>query len=221
MLMVVGPVTSLLLYLQLRTVSEVLPHADKALPWRAVLRGMQPILAPLTGVTVARSFLIASLSTYLPILLSEQGASLFLVGASLSIFEVAGIVGALVGGSLSDRMGRRKVLFTSMLVTPLLMFVFLTVTGWIQYPLLLVLGFTALSIAPVFMALMQESFVENRAFATGVYMAMGFLIRSVITVMLGALADRFSTHTAFVISGIVALVGLPLIFLLPTGREAS
>jgi FSR family fosmidomycin resistance protein-like MFS transporter len=221
LLMIVGPITSLLLYLSLRHVEEVLPDTENALHWQEVLQGMRPMFIPLIGVTVARSFLVASLSTYLPILLSEQGASLFLVGASLSIFEVAGVVGAFVGGSLSDRWGRRIVLLVSMLATPAFMFVFLAITGWMQYPLLLVLGFTALSITPVFMALMQENFPENRAFATGIFMAMSFLIRSVVVVALGALADRFSTHAAFVVSGFVALAGLPLVFLLPAGGQKA
>jgi len=221
LLMIVGPITSLLLYLSLRNVAEVLPDTDNALHWREVLEGLRPMMIPLLGVTVARSFLVASLSTYLPILLSEQGASLFLVGASLSIFEVAGVVGAFVGGSLSDRMGRRAILITSMSGTPVFMFIFLAVTGWAQYPLLLLLGFTALSINPVFLALMQENFPENRAFAVGVYSAMGFLVRSVVVVALGALADRYTTQAAFVVSGFVALAGLPLVFLLPIGGKAA
>ena len=95
------------------------------------------------------------------------------------------------------------------------MFVFLAVSGWAQFPLLLVLGFTALSVTPVIMALVQESFPENRALANGVYMALSFVLRSVVVVVLGALGDLFGLRVAFSASAIIALLGLPLIFVLP------
>jgi FSR family fosmidomycin resistance protein-like MFS transporter len=102
-----------------------------------------------------------------------------------------------------------------MVSTPIFMFIFLAVVGWAQFLLLIALGFTALSITPVFLALLAERFPQNRALATGTYMAVGFLVRSAVVVLLGFLADRFGMQTAFVIGGVVSLVGLPLILLLP------
>ena len=125
---------------------------------------------------------------------------------------------ALAGGSLSDRLGRRWVLFASMLAAPLLMFVFLAVSGWLRFPLLLLLGFTALSIAPVLMALVQENYPENRALANGVYLALSFLLRSGVVVLLGAMGDFWGLRRAFAASAVISLLGLPLILLLPKKR---
>ena len=91
---------------------------------------------------------------------------------------------------------------------------FLAVSGWLQFPLLLLLGFTLLSVVPVVMALVQESFPENRALANGFYMALSFILQSGVAVAVGALGDWFGLRRAFVASGIVSLLGLPLIFLL-------
>jgi FSR family fosmidomycin resistance protein-like MFS transporter len=176
---------------------------------------MGPLLVPLAGIIVARSFMVSALTTYLPTFLSEEGADLWLAGASLSVLEAAGVVGALLGGSISDRLGRRWVLFVSMLATPLLMFVFLAVKGWLQFPLLLMLGFTALSVTPVVMALVQESSPENRALANGLYMALSFGLRSGVVVVLGAMGDLFGLRLAFIVSAVITLLGLPLILLLP------
>jgi FSR family fosmidomycin resistance protein-like MFS transporter len=129
-------------------------------------------------------------------------------------------VGALLGGAISDRLGRRWILLASMATTPLFTLVFLAVSGWAQFPLLLVLGFTALSITPVIMALVQESFPENRALANGVYMALSFVLRSGVVVVLGVLGDLFGLRLAFSASAIIALLGLPLIFVLP-GRQKA
>jgi FSR family fosmidomycin resistance protein-like MFS transporter len=214
-LMIAGPITSILLYLQLRTVEDVITRSGKELPLRRVIRAMGPVMAPLAGVVVARAFLSASLSTYLPVLLTEQGASLWLAGASLTLFEAAGVAGALLGGTMSDRLGRRRVLFSAMSVASVFIFVFLNATGWLQFPLLLVLGFTVLSTTPVFLAIVQERFPENRALATGVYMAINFVVRAGVVVILGAVADGYGMRSAFLVSGLISLLGLPLIFLMP------
>jgi FSR family fosmidomycin resistance protein-like MFS transporter len=147
--------------------------------------------------------------------LSEEGAGLFFAGASLSILEGAGVIGALLGGSLSDRLGRRVVLFASLLITPLLMFAFLAVDGWLYIPVLLMLGLTALSVGPVIMALVQENSPENRALANGVYMALSFLLRSGVIVVLGGIGDLLNLRAAFIISAVAPLLGLPLILMLP------
>jgi len=218
-LMTIGLLGSAILYVRLRNVSARSPNAGQELPWRQALRGMAPLMMPLVGIIVARSFMTSALTTYLPIFLSEEGADLWVAGVSLSALQAAGVVGALVGGSLSDRLGRRLILLVSMLTTPLLMFVFLSVNGAARLIILLVLGFTALSITPVMMALVQESFPENRALANGVYMALSFVLRSVVVVALGAMGDAFGLRLAFTVSAIMPLLGLPLVFLLP--RKAA
>jgi len=106
-------------------------------------------------------------------------------------------------------------------VTPILMFLFLFADGWLRIPLLLALGLTALSVLPVLMALVQESFPENRALANGVYMALSFLIRSAAVLVVGAIGDTWGMRPAFAVSAIAPLLGLPFLWLFPKGRGPS
>jgi FSR family fosmidomycin resistance protein-like MFS transporter len=218
-LMVGGLVASVVLFVRLKDVPGRPPNAGQGLPWRQALRIMGPFLVPLVGIIVARSFMVSALTTYLPIFLSDEGAALWLAGISLSVLELAGVAGALLGGSLSDRLGRRTILAISLLATPLFMFAFLAANGWIRFPLLLLLGFTALSVTPVIMALVQESFPQNRALANGVYMSLSFLIRSGVVVLMGAMGDLFGMSLAFAVSAVMSLLGLPFLLLLPSRRR--
>lgn len=214
-LMLGGWLVSGVLYLRLRGVPGRDPSADRALPWRDALRAMASLMLPLSGVLVVRAFMSASLTTYLPTFLHEGGLSLWFSGAALTMLEGAGVLGAIAGGSLSDRLGRRIILVTSMAGTGLLALAFLALNGLARAWLLPPLGFLALSTTPVIMAWVQESYPQNRALANGVFMAMSFLIRAVVVVILGRIGDLIGLRQGFLFSTLLLLAGTPLVFLLP------
>jgi FSR family fosmidomycin resistance protein-like MFS transporter len=219
-LMVGGWTASLVLYFRVREVSARHQEADARLPWRSALLRMKPVLLPLGGVIFLRAFMQASLTYYLPTFLIEGGANLWYAGASLTVLQAAGVAGALLGGSVSDRLGRRTVLLISITVSPVFMLLFLAAHGWTQFMMLIFLGLLVISNTPVMMALVQESFPENRALANGIYMAMSFLLRSGVIVLLGALSDRFGLRQMFTASAGIMICGVPLLLLLPGKRSA-
>jgi FSR family fosmidomycin resistance protein-like MFS transporter len=222
LLMVGGWLASLLLFFRLRDVPGRPSTAATSLPWWQALGTMGPFLVPLVGIIVVRSFMSAALTTYLPVFLTDEGAQIWFASISLSVLEAAGVAGALIGGSLSDRLGRRTMLALSLVTTPVLMVVFAFAGGWLRFPLLLALGLTALSVTPVIMALVQESFPQNRALANGVYMALSFGIRSGVIVVVGIMGDAWGMQIAFVASALAPLLGLPFLLMLParTGLAA-
>ena len=218
-LMVGGVVASALLWVGLRDLSGHPMDSASGLHWKQALRKMWPFLLPLAAIIVVRAFMVSALTTYLPIFLRSEGSTLWFAGISLAVLEAAGVAGALLGGSLSDRVGRRLVLAVSLVVTPIFMFVFLAISGWLRFPLLLLLGFTSLSVVPVIMALVQESFPENRALANGVYMSVSFILRSGAVLLLGMMGDTWGMRTAFVVSAVLPVFGLPFLWLLPSRRR--
>lgn len=219
-LMTLGLLASLFFYLRFRSLPESLvahdrePHQDS---WWQTVIAMRAFLIPLAGLLVARSFMQAALTTYLPIYMQASGATLWLSGAALSILEIAGVVGALFGGVLSDYLGRKRLLLLSLVTTSLLLLIFIQLQGWWLFPLLLGLGFTALSASPVLMALVQESYPDRRALANGIYMALNFAIRAGIVLVVGALSDWLGLRYAFMISAVITLFGIPFILILPVG----
>ncbi len=188
---------------------------------RQELQGKGRLLAPLLAILVFQIIQGVTLVTYLPILLYDEGESFWLASVSLSILQAAGVAGAFFGGTLSDRLGRRLMIFLSILPTAILMLIFLGVSGWVRFPLLVLLGLTSLSVTPVVMALIQESFPNNRALANGFYMAFSFGIRAIVIVIVGRVGDLFSLRTAFALAAGVSLLSTPLVYWLPAkpGQE--
>lgn len=209
-----GVAASLMLHWRLRGMTahhQTAHNGSPAETWRVLRRALLPI----TGIIFTRSFMTAALTTFLPILLTSEGASLWYASGSLSILELAGALGALTSGTLSDRVGRRQVLAFAMITSPLTMLLFLTVRGWPSVPVLTMLGFLALSTSPVMMAIIQENGRDHPATANGLYMAAGFLIRSAVVVAVGITADRWGLRTAFRWSALLGFLGLPFVLLLP------
>jgi FSR family fosmidomycin resistance protein-like MFS transporter len=222
-LMIVGLLGSALLYARMDAL--VPASAGRARPsdmsWQQALRSIGPLWVPLLTLIVVRAMFTASLGIYLPTLLTEEGLSLWVAGMALAAYEAAGVVGALVGGSVSDRLGRRTVILTTLLMTSLLLILFLLVRTWVRVPILLALGFVSLSLNPVGMALVQESLPNNRALANGIYTGTGFALRATAVVLLGVIGDAHSLHLAFFVSAIIPLLGMPLVLRLPKGARQA
>jgi len=210
-----GLIGSLALYLLLRGVTKPSQRIRTHTLWRDAVKGTKRLWASLITLILVRSFTGVALGTYLPMFLTQEGADLWFAGIALSVYEAAGVVGALAGGSLSDRLGRRRVILISLSLTPLLLCAFVLSNGYIRLPLLLALGFIGLSINPVGMALVQESFPQNRALAQGAYSGLSFVLRAITIVILGRIADISSLHVAFLVSAAIPLLGMPLILRLP------
>ncbi len=210
-----GILASLVLFAALRSTPDRPADGPSSLPWRAAIKTMRRVLIPVTGIILTRAFAYVCVSTYLPTFMTEQGADLLLAGASLSVMEAAGVAGAFLGGVISDRLGRRPVLTAALVLTSLFLFGFLGSHGWVLFPVLLLLGFTLLSTTPVIMAAVQESYPENRALANGIYMAVNFITSSIVTVLVGRIGDLFNLSTAYTVSAVLILAGLPFVFMLP------
>ncbi|UCH27776.1 MAG: MFS transporter [Trueperaceae bacterium] len=218
----VGWLVSGILYLRLRRVSAR-PGINAAtqLPWRKARR----LFGTLGWLLIPRIFIVVCLTTFLPLFMSDtRGSGLWLAAASLTILEAAGVVGALMTGTLSDRLGRPQVLLVLLGLSPVFLFAFVYAPGWLTVPLLIALGLTAISPTPVFLAIIQDEFPDNRALANGSFMALNFLVRALGIWLVGVLADRIGLQSTFVLAGVSAFLSIPAIWFLPrsgaSGRSA-
>jgi len=219
-IMGVGIVASMLLYLNLKgmgSISDKRPHGGRGEIWHTLGR----VMIPLAGVMIARASLAATLMAFLPTYMVVTGRSLWIGGASLAVLELSGIVGTLFGGTLSDRVGRRTVLLAALPSSALLLFAFVHVPYWLQFPILLFLGCGIFVLTPVNLAIVQDHCGSHRGAATGVFMTIHFMSTAVITIFVGWLADLMGLKAAFSVSALLGLAGVPIVFLLPKSPVVS
>jgi len=217
-LMFVGWASSLLLYWRLREVSG---HTSTPGSFRSIKPKLLTFFLPLTIIVFLRMFLAVSLTTYLPTYLTLFGYTISAAGIYLAILEFAGVGGALFSGTISDHLGRKRVLFLAFVASSFLTLLFLNASGFWNIPLLLGVGFTALSTGPLFLALVQDHLPENRAVGNGLYLAISFVLRSLAMVLVGAAGDMWGLETAFFWSAIISLFAIPMLFLLPKSVRRS
>jgi FSR family fosmidomycin resistance protein-like MFS transporter len=218
-LMLFGILASVILFFRVRRLPRSSAQQSESLPWRDALIQLRPVMLPLLGLSVTRAFALSAIGDYLPTFLREGGASLLMAGASLTLYQGAAAVGVVVGGSLSDRVDRRLLLLASNAATPLLLAAFLVLDGFGQLLALMLAGFVVVAHDPVALAVLQETATQNRALATSLYLALMFLIRSIATVAVGAIADQASLQSAYAFSAVIFLLGTPFLFLLPLKRR--
>ena len=213
--MIFGMVTSCWLYFKLRTIPVRSVGQRHRFSVLETWRKLSFVLMPLSGILIARGFMHASISAFLPTYIKMETGNLWLAGIALTLYEAAGVAGVLAAGSISDWFGRRKTLLISLLGAPLFLFVFTLSGGWLRVVSLIATGFMLLSTTPVMLAMVQENARQAPAAANGFFMMINFIARSAVVVGVGFVADRIGLNTTYLISAAMGLVGIPFVLMLP------
>jgi len=184
--------------------------------FRRLLRNRAIILISVSGVF--RSMTQSSLLTFLPLYLGrELGYSTFWIGAGMFALQVAGFTSAPVSGHLSDRMGRRRVMISSMLMSAIVL-VTMALAG--KSPafivLIAVLGFFLYATRPVIQAWALECAPREMAgTAVGLLFGLQAVGASISPVVSGVIADAWGIYAVFYFLAATIVVANCLIFFMP------
>jgi len=213
-IMIVGIAASAWLYFKFRDV-PITVKKSQPIGLLTTFREMRPILLPLAAILIARGFMHASLTTFLPTFIESETGNLWQAGMALTIFELCGVAGVMASGSLSDHFGRRRILFISLIGAPASLFLFAWIGGWMRFGALLVTGFTLLSTTPVMLAMVQEHAKSSPSAANGMFMLISFTARAAVVVIVGFIGDLVGLRMTYFLSALLGLTALPFIFMLP------
>jgi FSR family fosmidomycin resistance protein-like MFS transporter len=182
------------------------PSRLPSIPWRA--------LTILCAVIMLRSWGYSGLITFIPLFLHEQGVSLQSAGWSLFAFLFFGAVGGLLGGHLSDRVGRQLVIAASLLMFPALMALGLVTVGPMQRVFLGVAGAALLASFSVTVVFAQELLPRRLGLASGLTLGLAFGAGGLGVALSGFLADalglRVSVWTLLALPGVAGLLALTM-----------
>jgi MFS family permease len=230
-----GLVMSLLLLVFLGTVrigaKAKEKHADEGhgQTLREYFRGVPALfrnrsLVMLTASSAFRSMTQNALLTFLPVYLAyEMGFSPFWVGAGMFALQAAGFAASPIAGHLSDRMGRRSIMMTSMLMSGVvLLFMGFAGKSHAFIFFIAILGFFLYAIRPVMQAWLLETTPKNMGGTSiGILFGAQALGSSVAPVLGGVIADRYGLVTTFwFLAGTIVVANLFILAMPDQGKAA-
>lgn len=179
-------------------------RGDAPVPWGKLTR--------LCVLVALRSWGYSGLVIFLPLLLHKEGAPLTAAARVLFVFLFFGAMGGLLGGHLSDRVGRRQVIAISLLAYPLLMTTALLLTGPERWLVLAMAGMTLLASFAVTVVLAQELLPHSLGLASGLMFGLSFGTGGLGVGLSGLMADllglRASVWILLLLPGIAGLLAL-------------
>jgi FSR family fosmidomycin resistance protein-like MFS transporter len=173
------------------------------------------LVALLATITALRSITIQTAVTFLPLYFVARGDSILLATAVASVWLGVGVLGQLGGGFISDRIGRRPVIVTSLFVGTVLFFGFLMTDGIISVILLAFSGALLYASWSVIVVMSSEAAPSNVGAVSGFMLGFSVGIGGVAALGFGGVADLLGLHSAFLAFAGFALAGGVLALFLP------
>ena len=168
------------------------------IPW-AKLLGLLVLVA-------LRSWGASGLVVFMPLFLIQQGMALSMTGRALFVFLFFGALGGMLGGHLSDRVGRQQVIAMSLLIYPPLMAAALALQGPMRWILLAIAGMAILASNSVTVVFAQELLPQRIGLASGLTLGLAFGAGGVGVGVSGIVADLFGLRAS--VWSLVLLPGL-------------
>jgi FSR family fosmidomycin resistance protein-like MFS transporter len=186
-------------------------HSPNALtpPLSQVLKSLKKSskeLNAIIGVIAVRSLAYTGMLTLLPLYLKSEALSNITASHLVTLMLASGAVGGVIGGFISDRYGRKRLVVGSLLLSTPFFFGFFYGRGAVATVCLALAGAALLSSFSVTVVAAQEAIPNNKALAAGLSMGLAGGLGALAAVFLGQIADTFGLATA-----------IKIIFLLPIG----
>jgi sugar phosphate permease len=196
--------------------------ADYAKALRQLFRNRSLVL--LSTGSMFRTMTQAALLTFLPVYLANaMGYSPAVVGACLFALQAAGFAAAPVAGHLSDRMGRKSIMVSSM-ATSAVVLIAMALAGEsaLFVALVAVLGFFLYAIRPVIQAWMLEMTPKNMGGSSiGILFGAQALGAAVGPFLAGMVADRYGIGSVFYfLAATIVLANLFVVFMPKTASSS-
>ncbi|HET7930747.1 MAG TPA: MFS transporter [Rhodanobacteraceae bacterium] len=173
----------------------------------------------------SKFFYLASVTSYYTFFLIHRfGVSDQTADHLLSVFLLAVAGGTLIGGPLGDRIGRKRVIWFSILgITPFTLVLPYVGLGW-TIGLSVVIGLVLASAFPAIIVYAQDMLTHRIGMVSGLFYGFSFGLGGIGAAVLGEVADHFGIVFVYQVCAFLPLLGLLAVFLpdvRPPGREVT
>jgi MFS transporter, FSR family, fosmidomycin resistance protein len=184
--------------------------SEQILPSRTVIGAMLVLMM----LIFSKFFYLASINSYLIFyLISKFNLSVRSAQIHLFVFASAVALGTLLGGHVGDRIGRKRVIWVSILgvapFTMILPYVSLAWTG----PLTFIIGLILASAFPAILVFAQELLPGKVGMVAGLFFGLAFGMAGIGAAVLGKLADLQGIEFVYRVCAFLPLLGLLTVFL--------
>lgn len=176
----------------------------------SALHGHYSLIFLLFFMVVIRATMTIAFQSFMPLYLTSEGQSLFLGATAITVFQVCGTVGILVGGFFSDRLKPATLLMISFLFALPFGIAFVHLPSVWGIPFFGVTAFFLFSSTPVNIIMGQRILPENVSFISGIMMGFAWGIGGMLATPIGALADSVGLYTTLLIIALLAIPGVLL-----------
>lgn len=205
-----GIIASAVLYFRLKDI-EIRKDFTKetlSIGYKSTFIKFLPVFIDLAGITLFRAAMKASLTLYLPLYLRDRGESLWYAGVSLALLQLAGAIGTYFSGTISDKIGRRTTLVIITIISPILMWIFISMDGIYTFPILIVIGLFLVAPTSVNLAIVHELDTDHTAFVNSIYMTINFVMSSLMLLLVGISADHFGLELTYKLAAGIAFIAI-------------
>jgi FSR family fosmidomycin resistance protein-like MFS transporter len=171
-----------------------------------------------------RTMTQSALLTFLPVYLArDMGYSPFWIGTCMFALQAAGFAAAPIAGHLSDTMGRRQIVASSMSMTAVVLFAMIFAGGTIWFVVLIaVLGFFLFAVRAVLQAWLLDATPPGLGgSAIGILFGAQAAGAAIGPISAGLMADHFGIMAAFYFLAGTIIVANLLIFVTPSGAAKN
>jgi MFS transporter, FSR family, fosmidomycin resistance protein len=166
-------------------------------------------------VSVLRAWAVFAAITYLPMYLVSRGYDLMTAGIIMTLMLLAGVAGQLMGGHISDRIGRREFMIIGLAGAIPFFYLFFASTGTVAIIAILLFGFFLWSTFAVAVAMSHELLPQNVGLASGMMLGLAIGFGGLGVAINGMIADHYSLAAALGTIPIPIIAAMLLMFILP------
>lgn len=219
--MPVGIATSIVLYYRFKDIkiSSDFKKDEFYVGYKETFKQYLPLFTWISGFTFFRGAMRSVLALYLPMFLKLEGHSLWFAGISLSVLQLAGAAGTLFSGTISDKLGTGKTLIIICIITPLLMWLFLSTEGLWTFPVLILLGLFLVAPTPVILAIVNGTKSRHLAFLNGIYMGLNFFLNALILLIVSFIADKIGLRETFFLTIFISIPAILFVYMIKKSND--